>query len=243
MQIGVSNSFSRTYRNEGRAGDGPAGGLLQAALHTPTLLSPYDANGQLVERASFDNVQLLIGNYDVNSTSLRYIGNLYGDVQLLPNLKFRTSFGVDYNNYDESEYWNTFLIVGAGVGGLATSSVTQYTSLLNENTLTYRQQFGKHGLGIALLNSGFGDMTAQKIFWLQIGIVPWYQVFTGLVETMAAVAPGLLAHDFPRCSFAARCSRQHRVRQFCLRWRRARVQFLLRAAGGVSDDSGHSEFV
>jgi len=161
VQIGVSNSFSHTYRNEGRAGDGPAGGLLQAALHTPTLLSPYDANGQLVGRASFDNVQLLIDNYDVNSTSLRYIGNLYGDVQLLPNLKFRTSFGVDYNNYDESEYWNTFLIAGAGVGGLATSSVTQYTSLLNENTLTYRQQFGKHGLGIVVGNGLQSDTNGR----------------------------------------------------------------------------------
>lgn len=163
VQIGVSNSFSRTYRNEGRAGDGPAGGLLQAALHTPTLLSPYDANGQLVGRASFDNVELLVNNYDVNSTSLRYIGNLYTDVQLLPNLKFRTSFGVDYNNYDEEEYWNTLLIAGAGVGGLATSSITQYTSLLNENTLNYRQQFGKHGLGV-LVGQGLQSDTNGRTF-------------------------------------------------------------------------------
>jgi hypothetical protein len=40
---------------------------------------------------------------------------------------------------------------------------------------------------IGLLNSNFGDMTAQKIFWLQIGIVPWYQVFAGVVETLAGV--------------------------------------------------------
>ncbi|WP_052732880.1 SusC/RagA family TonB-linked outer membrane protein [Hymenobacter terrenus] len=157
VQIGVSNSFSRTYRNEGRAGDGPAGGLLQAALHTPTLLSPYDANGQLVGRASFDNVELLLKNYDVNSTSLRYIGNLYGDIQLLPTLKFRTSFGVDYNSYDEKEYWNTLLIAGAGVGGLATSSASQYASLLNENTLTYRQQFGRHTVGVIVGNGLQGD--------------------------------------------------------------------------------------
>ncbi|WP_197748867.1 hypothetical protein [Hymenobacter sp. BT18] len=38
---------------------------------------------------------------------------------------------------------------------------------------------------LGLLNSDFGDMTAQKIFWLQIGIVPWYQVFTGVVEVLA----------------------------------------------------------
>lgn len=36
-----------------------------------------------------------------------------------------------------------------------------------------------------LLNTAFGDFTAQKIFWLSIGIVPWYQVFTGVVELAA----------------------------------------------------------
>lgn len=36
-----------------------------------------------------------------------------------------------------------------------------------------------------LLNTDFGDFTAQKIFWMSVGIVPWYQVFTGLVEILA----------------------------------------------------------
>ncbi|WP_254161159.1 hypothetical protein [Chryseosolibacter histidini] len=35
---------------------------------------------------------------------------------------------------------------------------------------------------IGLLNTDFGDFTAQKIYWLSIGIVPWYQVFAGVVE-------------------------------------------------------------
>lgn len=42
ITVGISNTLGRTFRNEGRAGDGPAGGLLQAALHTPTYLSPYN---------------------------------------------------------------------------------------------------------------------------------------------------------------------------------------------------------
>lgn len=36
-----------------------------------------------------------------------------------------------------------------------------------------------------LLNTAFGDLTAQKIYWLFIGIVPWYQVFAGIVEVAA----------------------------------------------------------
>jgi len=35
---------------------------------------------------------------------------------------------------------------------------------------------------ISLLNNDFGDLTGHKVFWLSVGIVPWYQVFTGLLE-------------------------------------------------------------
>jgi TonB-dependent starch-binding outer membrane protein SusC len=153
VQIGVSNTLTRTYRNQARAGDGPAGGLLQAALHTPTYLSPVNEQGVLVGRAGFDNLTLLLDNYQVNSASLRYIGNLYLEAELLPNLKFRSSWGVDYNNYDESEYWNNLLISGSP-NGLATSTLTRYSSLLNEQTLSYKKTIGeKHSFGILIGNT------------------------------------------------------------------------------------------
>jgi hypothetical protein len=36
-----------------------------------------------------------------------------------------------------------------------------------------------------VLNTNIGDLTAQKLYWLSIGIVPWYQVFAGVVEVTA----------------------------------------------------------
>lgn len=161
VQVGVSNSFTRTYRNQARAGDGPAGGLLQAALHTPTYLSPVNEQGVLVGRAGFDNLTLLLDNYNVNSTSLRYIGNLYTDIELLPNLKFRSSWGIDYNNYNESEYWNNLLISGSP-NGLATSSITQFTTWLNEQTLTYRKKIGtQHSFGVLIGNTLQSDQQTR----------------------------------------------------------------------------------
>jgi len=38
---------------------------------------------------------------------------------------------------------------------------------------------------LGVLNANFGDLTAQKIYWLSVGIVPWYQVFAGIVEVIA----------------------------------------------------------
>lgn len=153
VQIGISNSFARTGRNQARAGDGPRGGLLQAALHTPTYLSPYNDAGELVGRAGFDNLTLLLDNYDVGSRSLRYIGNLYLEIDVLKDLKFRSTFSLDYNNYDESEYWNNFLIEGSP-DGLATSTITQSSTWINEQTLTYRKSWDdQHNLGIVVGNT------------------------------------------------------------------------------------------
>lgn len=158
VRVGVSNAISRTYRNQGRAGDGPRGGLLQAALHTPTLSSPTNEQGVLVGRAGFDNLTLLINNYDVNSISLRYIGNIYAEIDLAEGLKFRSTFGADYNNYNESEYWNTFLIEG-GNGGLATSSISQFSSLINEQILSYKKSLdGGHTIGFLLGNTLQSDV-------------------------------------------------------------------------------------
>ncbi|MBE8719443.1 SusC/RagA family TonB-linked outer membrane protein [Sphingobacterium pedocola] len=153
LKIGSSNGISRTGRNQARAGDGPRGGLLQTALHTPTYLSPYNENGVLVGRAGFDNLTLLLDNYDIGSTSLRYIGNIYGEYQFSPSLKFRSTFSVDYNQYDEREHWSNLLIEGSP-NGLATSAISQSTTWINEQTLTYRKKWAnRHTFGVLLGNT------------------------------------------------------------------------------------------
>jgi TonB-linked SusC/RagA family outer membrane protein len=154
ISVGVSNNFSRTFRNQGRSGDGPAGGLLQAALHTPTYLPEVNADGTPARWAGFDNLQVLLQNYDVHTTSLRYIGNIYLDAEIVKDLKFRSTFSLDYNNYNESEYWNNLTQLGAApVNGLATSSITQFTTWINEQTLSYRKYIGRHTFGVLVGNT------------------------------------------------------------------------------------------
>ncbi len=160
VQVGASNSIYRTQRSQARAGDGPQGGLLQSALHTPTYLPEVNADGTPARYAGFDNLDVLINNYDVNTTSLRYIGNLYIEAELIPDLKFRSSWSLDYNHYDESEYWNNLTQLGAPpTNGLATSALTQNTTWINEQTLTYRKTLGsQHTFGVLLGNTLQGNV-------------------------------------------------------------------------------------
>ncbi|EHQ28897.1 SusC/RagA family TonB-linked outer membrane protein [Mucilaginibacter paludis] len=165
ITIGVTNNISRSYRNQARAGDGPAGGLLQSALHTPTYLPENNADGTPAKWAGFDNLQVLLNNYNVHTISLRYVGNFYADIQLAKGLKFKTSWSLDYNNYNESEYWNDQTQLGTSSGtspvnGLATSSITDNSAWINEQTLNYHTIFAnKHTLDIVVGNTLQSNVT------------------------------------------------------------------------------------
>ena len=155
LQVGTSNSFSRTYRKQGRAGDGPDGGLLQSAINTPTYLPPFSPTGEPLDYAGFDNLAILIKYYDVHTTSIRYIGNLYADAQIINGLKFRTSWSIDYNNYNESQYWNNLTQDGAApTNGLASTGLTTNSTWIGEQTLSYKTTFNsKNNFGFVIGNT------------------------------------------------------------------------------------------
>jgi hypothetical protein len=118
----------------------------------------------------------------------------------------RTIFGSSLNGYAT---WIITLLVSI-VGGLIWTAVSKLKKpeVLEYNILyywlrvvvRYRAGIGIIGFGftkllptqmpypsLGLLNTDFGDFTLQKIYWLSIGIVPWYQVFAGVVELAAGI--------------------------------------------------------
>ncbi|WP_255158018.1 hypothetical protein [Siphonobacter sp. BAB-5385] len=75
--------------------------------------------------------------------------------------------------YNRLYYWLRVVVryrAGIGIIGFG------YTKL-------FPTQLPYPSLGV--LNTDFGDLTLQKIYWLSIGIVPWYEVFAGVVEVLA----------------------------------------------------------
>lgn len=164
VRIGSSNSLSRSRRANARVGDGPQGGILQAALHTPTYLPKFNDDGTYAKWAGFDNLDVLIKYTDMYSVSTRYIGNVYAEADLFKYLKFRSSWSLDYNDYDEYEYWNSFTNRGSASKGLATSSVSKNVIWVNEQTLSYRSSPDKqHVFGVLLGNSIQGNTTQQTL--------------------------------------------------------------------------------
>jgi hypothetical protein len=109
----------------------------------------------------------------------------------------KKSFLADYAD------WGIALLIGLAGGTIWTlldRKRTEYRLLYYwiRVIVRYRAGIGIIGFGftklfptqmpypsLGLLNTNFGDFTAQKIYWLSVGIVPWYQVFGGVVEIAA----------------------------------------------------------
>ena len=159
FSIGTSNTLTSTYRTLARVGDGPQGGVLQAALHTPTYLPEVNADGTPAKWAGFDNLQVLLTNTDMHSTSDRLISNVYLEAKITPDLKFRSSWSIDYNSYNEFQYWDSQTNLGIANHNLGTSSITTNTVWSDEQTLTYAKTFGKHTFGALIGNSLEGTTT------------------------------------------------------------------------------------
>lgn len=158
VTVGVSNILSRSLRNQVGAGDGSQGNILSSASLVQGTYNPiYNPDGTPSLAGNRDNVDVLLQDTDIKAISTRYIGNVYADADLLPNLKFRTSWSLDYDHYDEKAYYSDRMLAGSG-GGAATVSLSQNTTWINEQTLSYRKKIGtKHSAGILIGNSFQGN--------------------------------------------------------------------------------------
>ncbi|MBC8033956.1 MAG: SusC/RagA family TonB-linked outer membrane protein, partial [Chitinophagaceae bacterium] len=152
VSVGSNNTLTRSYRDQARPANGGNGTLLQASLNIPTYLPVFSAEGLPLKWVNFDNIDVLTSTVNLWSTSLHYIGNAYLDIDILKNLKFHSSVGLDYNNYEENEYWDTRTILGAA-GGRGSQSVTGSTTAINEQTLTYTAKVNRHSFGILVGNT------------------------------------------------------------------------------------------
>jgi hypothetical protein len=138
--------------------------------------------------------------FGINWFHLHY-RDLYDIARFQPSLvRFQTP---SYNLMGYAD-WLAVLAIGI-IGGLIWTAIDRGKTK-NYDTLyywlrvivRYRAGIGIIGFGftklfpvqlpypsLGLLNTNFGDLTAQKIYWLSVGIVPWYQAFAGIVEVAA----------------------------------------------------------
>jgi TonB-linked SusC/RagA family outer membrane protein len=79
----------------------------------------------------------------------RLLGNVFGQVDILEGLRFRTTFGADNANRWRYTYYPRTTLRGEQARGEAIRGSSNTTSWLNENTLTYQREFaGIHDINV-----------------------------------------------------------------------------------------------
>ena len=79
----------------------------------------------------------------LRQTSAR--GSLSADYKILDNLKFRSVYGVDYNNLEEDQYNNPQHGDGLATNGRAFAYYTRYFNYVWTNTLDFTQNITRNG--------------------------------------------------------------------------------------------------
>jgi len=138
------------------------GGVILGVLSTPPVIEIYNQNGTFTSNP-FQNWENPISSTDGSDRGYknqRLLGNIYTDINFLRELKFRSSFGIDYSNAT----YDYFLDPIRTSYGRANSGIGQYnTNLSNywifDNTLSYTKNFSGHNI------SALAGAVSQKYLW------------------------------------------------------------------------------
>jgi len=159
FRVGTNLNLSRTNTNgsvRSELGLGNSGTVLGTLAQIPTV-PVRDANGAygLNPFSLSDNP---VGNLlETSNKALTYqvIGNVFGEYNILKNLQFRSSLGIDYRTQLENEFitrnYPGTSRADASTRGSGRTGTTLQTVWLWENTMTYNPHIGDdHSLQVLL---------------------------------------------------------------------------------------------
>lgn len=114
IKVGQNFSFTKTNGQsvftgtQGENGETNYNGIIAAAIKAPPFMSIYNADGTYTDVSDGQNGDVLhpvgtLNRIDVDNPSKSYFGNLFLEYKPLQNIKFKSSFGMNYTdtNYEE----------------------------------------------------------------------------------------------------------------------------------------------
>ncbi|GAB4038248.1 SusC/RagA family TonB-linked outer membrane protein [Spirosoma jeollabukense] len=149
LSFGTNLTLSRAL-NKRVKGDNFLDGVYSGAVKSLPYYAPYNEQGRLygpgdgANYAGFPNFnpvgQALLPRFNVYTVKM--LGGIYGEYEILPNLRFRTKFSIDYNNVTEDDFEPSTTAIGGfltsvGGHGYGTFSTTNISTFINTNTLNY----------------------------------------------------------------------------------------------------------
>ncbi len=134
FKISTSNIMSRTFR-EIVPNDNSTAGLL-TAVGNSVLYPTYNPDGTYYRGPVGNNAIALAKENDQTSTGIRYIGNIYGEWEVIPGMFFRSSWSLDFNDASNRAF-NSTILNGPGSVADAYEQSNRQSTWINEQTLRY----------------------------------------------------------------------------------------------------------
>lgn len=154
LKLGLNLFVRRTDRDGVKTQEG-SGGLTPGVIASAFKFGPdqgiFDENGnytlaRLNDR--HDNPVNVATNLVESAVGDRFQGTVFGEYDILENLKFRTSLGASSNNGRTGQHSPTILQQGFGVGGDARVDGSRNSLILSESYLAYEKEFGVHRMTV-----------------------------------------------------------------------------------------------
>jgi len=154
VKLGVSINGISTKRNMSPNNNVPYGAL-NGALYTPRYFPLFNEDGSYARPSLFENPLAGINELKFSDAGSRAIGNLFAEYNIFKDLKFKTSWSIDFNESKEDNYYNSKMQQGqAPINGSATSALARNITLINEQLITYNKIFNRnHSLNIIAGNT------------------------------------------------------------------------------------------
>jgi TonB-linked SusC/RagA family outer membrane protein len=150
-----------------------AGGVVGAAYRTDPTIDPFTEDGDFTDasaRSSSGNPEASIFYNGRNDNyGYRTVGDAYFTVTFLDNFEFRSSFGLDLERNQFRSFTPEFEVSPTQRNEDSNVNVEAefLTNWLWENTVTYQEDFGDHGLtvlgGITAQEQQFEDLGGERI--------------------------------------------------------------------------------
>jgi TonB-linked SusC/RagA family outer membrane protein len=148
FNVGISSSFTNSISNRVNNDNniyGVVSGSILLGPHVPV----YNANGTYGgdPLSSVDNPVASALETTFSAVNNRLFANAFGEYKITDNLKFKSSFGVDYVQSRDRRFYPTTVNAGRGARGSGAEAYNQEMNIVNENILSFNKTFaGKHAL-------------------------------------------------------------------------------------------------